>query len=302
MGLIEAPERGWGEPLILSAPSPPAPRSISAFIAWERRTDHPMLDVRVFRNLRFSAASISITFVFFALMGVMYFLTTYLQSVLGFSALEAGFRMLPIAAGMIVASKLSVAMTRRFGTKLTVATGLAHVAGSMPMITGFDTGTGDMQIAMALGTMGQGIGLAMSPATDAIMERAAARQGRHRIGDERRRPRGRRHARHRRARHCSPAATAAAWRRPRRTSPPRCRGRERQRRRAHEVAAQIGGGAGDKLIAMADGAFVDATATTASIAAAAAVIGALIALAFLPSRDRAEEPQPIAGRLQPAAA
>ena len=53
----------------------------------------------MFRNLRFSAASVSVTFVFFALMGVMYFLTSYLQSVLGYSALQAGFRMLPVAAG-----------------------------------------------------------------------------------------------------------------------------------------------------------------------------------------------------------
>jgi EmrB/QacA subfamily drug resistance transporter len=300
--LIEAPERGWGEPLILSAFAAGA-ATIAAFIAWERRTDHPMLDVRVFRNLRFSAASISITFVFFALMGVMYFLTTYLQSVLGFSALEAGVRMLPIAAGMIVASKLSVAMTRRFGTKLTVATGLAHVAGSMLLIAGFDTGTGDMQIAMALGTMGQGIGLAMSPATDAIMSslpRAKAGIG-SAMNDVVREVGGTLGiavlgsllsssygSGMEEATTGLPAPAAEAV--------------SDSVGGAHEVAAQIGGGAGDKLIAMADGAFVDAMATTASIAAAAAVIGALIALAFLPSRDRTEEPQPIAGRLQPAAA
>ena len=53
----------------------------------------------MFRNLRFSAASLAITFVFFALMGVMYFLTTYLQSVMGYRALEAGVRMVPIASG-----------------------------------------------------------------------------------------------------------------------------------------------------------------------------------------------------------
>jgi MFS family permease len=65
---------------------------IATFIAGERHTDHPMLDVSTFRNLRFSAASISIAFVFFALMGVVFFLTTYLQSVLGFSALQSGVR------------------------------------------------------------------------------------------------------------------------------------------------------------------------------------------------------------------
>ena len=108
------PDRGararLDQPDIL-ARSPPARRSSAAFVAWELRAKQPMLDVSVFRNLRFSAASISITFVFFALMGVMYFLTTYLQSVLGYSALEAGVRMLPIAVGLILASQLSVGLT-----------------------------------------------------------------------------------------------------------------------------------------------------------------------------------------------
>ena len=98
------PDRGararLGQPVILAAFAAGA-AIVAAFIAWERRTDHPMLDVSVFRNLRFSAASISITFVFFALMGVLFFLTTYLQSVLGYSALQAGVRMLPIAVGMV---------------------------------------------------------------------------------------------------------------------------------------------------------------------------------------------------------
>ena len=83
-----------------------------------------MLDVSVFRNLRFSAASISVAFVFFALMGVVYFLTTYLQSVMGYTALEAGIRMLPVAVGLIAATKLSVEATERLGTKIVVAAGL----------------------------------------------------------------------------------------------------------------------------------------------------------------------------------
>ena len=82
--LIEAPERGWAQPS-----DPRRIRAgvaiVAAFIAWERRTDHPMLDVRVFRNLRFSAASLSITFVFFALMGVHVLPDHYMQSVMGFT-------------------------------------------------------------------------------------------------------------------------------------------------------------------------------------------------------------------------
>jgi EmrB/QacA subfamily drug resistance transporter len=108
--LIEAPERGWTDPFILGGFAAGA-AILAAFVAWERRVDEPMLQVRVFRNLRFSAASASIAFVYFALMGVLYFLTTYLQSVLGYSAFEAGLRMVAPAAGIIVASKLSVVLT-----------------------------------------------------------------------------------------------------------------------------------------------------------------------------------------------
>jgi EmrB/QacA subfamily drug resistance transporter len=291
--LIEAPERGWGSPLILAAFAAGA-AIIAAFIAWERHTDHPMLDVSVFRNRRFSAASISITFVFFALMGVMYFLTTYLQSVLGYSALQAGVKMLPIALGMILASKLAVGMTRRLGTKFSVAFGLAHVAGALAMVAMFDTDTSGLQIALALGTLGQGMGLAMSPATDAIMgalPRAKAGIGSamndvvrelggtlgvavlgsilsssysSSMGDA---TAGLPH----------PAAAAASD----------------SVGAAHEVAAQLGGRAGAKLIDTANSAFVNAMTTTATLAAAAAVIGALIALAFLPSRARAEAPAPL---------
>src|SRR3954468_884734 len=301
--LIEAPERGWGSPIILVAFAAGA-AIIAAFIAWERHTDHPMLDVSVFRNLRFSAASISITFVFFALMGVMYFLTTYLQSVLGYSALQAGVKMLPIAIGMVLASKLAVGLTRRLGTKFSVALGLAHVAGALTMISMFDTDTTGLQTALALGTLGQGMGLAMSPATDAIMgalPRAKAGIG-SAMNDVVREvggtlgiavlgsilTSGYGSGMDDATAGLPPAAAEAAT---------------DSVGAAHEVAAQLGGGAGAKLIDTANSAFVDAMTTTATLAAAAAVIGALIALAFLPSRARAETPTPLgAALLEPAMA
>jgi EmrB/QacA subfamily drug resistance transporter len=167
-GLIEAPERGWGSPTILGAFAAGA-AILAAFMAWEQRTDHPMLDVSVFRNLRFSAASLSIGFVFFALMGVMYFMTQYMQTVLGFTALETGIRVLPIAGGMVLASKVSVALSQRLGTKLVVAGGLGTVAAALWLVAGFEADSAYAPIGTALGMMGLGIGLAMSPATEAIM-------------------------------------------------------------------------------------------------------------------------------------
>jgi EmrB/QacA subfamily drug resistance transporter len=286
--LIEAPERGWGSGTIVAAFAAGA-AIVAGFIAWERRIDHPMLDVSVFRNLRFSAASISITFVFFALMGVMFFLTTYLQSVLGYSALETGVRVLPIAAGMILASKLSVSMTRVLGTKLVVAAGLGTVAVALAMVARFDVDSSYLEIAMALGTIGQGIGLAMSPATEAIM--GALPRAKAGIGS----------AMNDVVREVGGTlgiavlgsiltsnygsgmddATAAL-------PPAAAEAASDSVGAAHEVAAQLGGGAGAKLADVANDAFVNAMSTTATLAAAAAVIGALIALAFLPSRARAE--------------
>ncbi|MDQ3741346.1 MAG: DHA2 family efflux MFS transporter permease subunit, partial [Actinomycetota bacterium] len=167
-GLIEAPERGWTSGTILAAFATGAAIML-AFVWWERRCKQPMLEVSVFRNLRFSAASVSITFVFFALMGVMYFMTTYLQSVLGYGALKAGIRTVPIAVGLIASSKLSVALTARFGTKIVVANGLATVAGALVLLSTASVDSGYWLVGTALAQMGLGIGLSMAPATDAIM-------------------------------------------------------------------------------------------------------------------------------------
>jgi EmrB/QacA subfamily drug resistance transporter len=301
--LIEAPARGWGSPVILTVFAAGA-ATIGAFIAWERRTAHPMLDVSVFRNLRFSAASISIAFVFFALMGVVFCLTTYLQSVLGYSALQSGVKMLPIAVGMVFASKLAVGLTRRLGTKVSVASGLGLVAAALAMIAGFATETTGLSIALALGTLGLGMGFAMSPATEAIMgslPRAKAGIG-SAMNDVVREVGGTLGVAvlgsvlssgygsgMGTATDGMPAEVAAAA--------------SDSVGAAHEAGAQIGGAGGAQLIDAANNAFVEAMTTTATLAAAAALAGALIALAFLPSRARAEIPVPLGSAvLEPAAA
>src|SRR6185436_19984468 len=80
------------------------------FVRWERRVDQPMLDVDLFRNLRFTAASGSVTISFFALFGFIFMVTQYFQFLKGYSPLSTGVRLLPVA--------ISVGAASIFGTKL----------------------------------------------------------------------------------------------------------------------------------------------------------------------------------------
>ena len=104
--IIEAPNLGWSDPLTLAGFAGAAVLA-ALFFWWEARTDHPMLDITFFKNPRFSAASGAITLVFFAMFGSLFLLTQYLQFVLGYSPLEAGVRMLPFAAVMMVVAPSS---------------------------------------------------------------------------------------------------------------------------------------------------------------------------------------------------
>ena len=76
--IIEAPNRTWMSPLALGALGGGAV-AIAAFVLWERRCNHPMLPLRFFRNPRFSAAIASLTLVLFALLGMFFLMTQYLQ-------------------------------------------------------------------------------------------------------------------------------------------------------------------------------------------------------------------------------
>ena len=128
-----------------------------------------MLDVRLFRNRRFSAASGAIALAFFALFGTIFFLTQYLQMVMGYSALESGIRIMPVAAGLILGGPLSAKLTERIGTKRVVAVGLLLVSVGLAMLSGAEVDSGYGLIAAVLGVLGLGMGLTMAPATESVM-------------------------------------------------------------------------------------------------------------------------------------
>ena len=91
-GIIEGPAKGWTHDTVIAGFVVGAV-AIAAFIAWELHTPNPMLQMTVFKNARFTAASLTITLVFFALFGSLFLMTQYWQLVHGYSPLEAGIRL-----------------------------------------------------------------------------------------------------------------------------------------------------------------------------------------------------------------
>ena len=129
-----------------------------------------MLDVRLFRNRRFSAASGAIALAFFALFGTIFFLTQYLQSVLGYGAFESGVRLMPVAAGLILGGPLSAQAGRahRHQARRRRRARCSSPSGSRcSPCAEVDSGYG--LIAAVLGVLGLGMGLTMAPATESVM-------------------------------------------------------------------------------------------------------------------------------------
>ncbi len=166
--LIEAPSRGWTAPLTLGLLAGGFVL-LGIFVWWERRSDHPMLDVQFFKNPRFSAANAAITLTFFAMFGSIFLLTQYLQFTKGYSPLGSGVRMLPYAVTMMIVAPTSSRVVERFGSKFTVALGLSLAALALVLMTGLTVDTSYPDIAWRFVILAAGMGLVMAPATDSVM-------------------------------------------------------------------------------------------------------------------------------------
>ena len=166
--IIEAPKHGWGSALTIGSFVAVAVIA-TIFVWWENRSDHPMLDVTVFRNARFSAASGSVTLAFFALFGFIFLLTQYLQFVRGYDTLDAGVRTLPFAIATGMVAPIAPRLAQRFGTKRVVAAGLVFMAGGFVIAATVSATTPYRIIALSAVVLGAGLGLTTSPATESIM-------------------------------------------------------------------------------------------------------------------------------------
>jgi EmrB/QacA subfamily drug resistance transporter len=167
-GIIEAPDRGWTDPTILGCFGAAGALAL-AFVWWELRTPEPMLNLSFLRNRRFSVASMAISLASFALFGASFAATQFLQDVHGYSALEAGAAMVPLAFGLMVGAASSVKLVARLGTTRVVVLGLVGLAGALTVSLTWSADMPYWQLGLWFFAVAMSMGLIMSPATDSVM-------------------------------------------------------------------------------------------------------------------------------------
>ena len=166
---IQAPEHGWASAQTLGGYAIGIAMLI-ALVNVELRKAHPMLDVSVFKNLRFTSASLSITLCFFAFFGFIFLITQYFQFVRGYDTLSAGVHTLPFAAVAATVSPFSPRLAMRFGTRRVVTTGLSIMAVGFFLASRIEATSnywGIVIISMML--LALGLSLTTAPSTTVIL-------------------------------------------------------------------------------------------------------------------------------------
>jgi EmrB/QacA subfamily drug resistance transporter len=166
--IIEGPVHGWLSPTTLGVGAVGV-LTLIAFVWWELRREHPMLDVRLFRIGAFGVSSVVLTLVFFALMGSFFSMTQMLQLVWGYSPLESAVRMAPISVAMMIAAPQSARLAARFGKRRVVASGMWLVAAGVLVASRMQVEPTYLLLIVGLFVMAFGMGTAMSPTTDLLM-------------------------------------------------------------------------------------------------------------------------------------
>ena len=166
--VIEAPTWGWTNPRTVLGFTLAA-AVLAGFAFWERRSTHPMLDVSVFANRRFSGGSLAVTASFLTLFGFIFVVTQYFQFVKDYSAFQSGARLLPVAISIAATSIVGPRLVERIGTTAMAAGGLAVFAAGLGWSSTVSAATTYPEMAMQMLLLGGGLGLTIAPATEAIM-------------------------------------------------------------------------------------------------------------------------------------
>jgi len=167
-GIVEAPRDGWLSAPVLTAFTV-AGVLLGTFLWWERRVAEPMVDLDFFRNRRFSVGTAAVSITFFAMLGGIFAITQYLQFAHGYSAIQAGALMTPMAVGLMVGAGSSHKAVARLGTARVVATGMTGVAAALALTTLWTPHTGAGWLIAWFFGLALAMGWVMAPATDAVV-------------------------------------------------------------------------------------------------------------------------------------
>jgi EmrB/QacA subfamily drug resistance transporter len=294
-GIIQGGDKGsWVHadvlgPMVIGA-------AVLAFFAWyEARIRYPSLDVRLFRDPRLSSAIAALSLVFFGMMGALFFLSFYLQSVRGYTPLKAGAFSLAFAVAQVLMAPRSAALVRRFGAKAVVSTGLLLVTVALISYQLLGLATPIWVLAVAFFIQGAGMGLVMPPSTEAVMsvvprERAGAGSA---LTNTARQVSG--------ALGVAVLGSVLAQVYRSQLSPHLANLPAAARDAAtgsitasQAVAAKLGP-AGQELARFADSSFVHAMHITTLISAAITLLGALVVMRWMPGRAATARPVPTVG-------
>jgi EmrB/QacA subfamily drug resistance transporter len=173
-GLIRANTVGWRSPQVILALVAGLALA-TAFVAWERRAPEPMLPLRLFRSRVFSTGNTAGFLMFAALFGLLFFMTQYLQTALGYGPLAAGLRLLPGWGTVFVVSPFAGALAGRVGERPLVAGGMALFAAGL----GWEaliarTGLPYRDLVAPLIVAGVGVSTALAPAQSTVMSAVPA--------------------------------------------------------------------------------------------------------------------------------
>jgi EmrB/QacA subfamily drug resistance transporter len=167
-GLIEANNYGWGSARIVGA-FVLAVVSLGSFLVLERRTRAPMLDLTLFRNRTYVGANLVMLLVALAMFGVFFFVSLYMQNVLGYSAVQTGAAFLPMTLLIIVIAPLAGRASDRFGSRWLMATGMVLLAAQLAYFSQLSPDATFWRLVPALVLGGLGMGMTMTPSSAAAM-------------------------------------------------------------------------------------------------------------------------------------
>ncbi|MDA8046114.1 MAG: MFS transporter [Actinomycetota bacterium] len=167
-GLIMAPDDGWTSSSTLGGLIAGSVL-LGLFIWWDGRRSRPMIDFHLFRNPTFSTGLGAVAAAMFAMFGVSFLLSQYIQFVQRVSVFSVGLRFLPMAAGTLVGSNLATRLANRFGLRAIIVVGMLLIAGALGIYTMLHVTSDPWPIGIAFTLVGSGMGLVAAPASNAVI-------------------------------------------------------------------------------------------------------------------------------------